>query len=96
MKGIINGIPVSKVPTGFSQDYSCQSNGQDRLGFHSLCIQGLLVLSLFFPFLNHPSGSTRATYYFRDILFCLLLVEKFCMQIASCAVSKVHKVAWEE
>lgn len=51
--------------------------GRTDLASHSLCIQELLVPSFFFPFLNHPLGSTRAAYYFRDILLCLLLVDQF-------------------
>lgn len=85
-----------KCQKGSVRIIAVKAVGRTDLASHSLCVQGLLVLSFSFPFLNHPLGSTRAAYYFSDILFCLLLVEKFWIQIASGVVSKVHKLAWEE
>lgn len=92
-KALLMAFLCPKGQKGSVRITAVKAMDRTDLASHSLCIQGLLVLSFLFPILNHPSGSTRATYYFTDILFYLLLVEQFCIQITYCAVSKVHKLA---
>lgn len=82
MKGIIDGIPVSKVPKGFSQDYSCQSNGWDRLGFPQPLHSGAASSQLFLSFSQSSFGLHKS---------CILFERYFVLSVAARPVLDINR-----